>query len=823
MAKVALLIGVGQYRQPSEFKNLAATEADVAAMRQVLVQPEIGGFAEADVTTLLNPEPQQMREALDRLFANRRPDDLLVVYFSGHGVVDDRGKFHLTSACTEKGLLNSTAIPATYLHELMESSRSKRQVLILDCCFSGAFAKGMAAKGDAVNLQVQLGGRGRAVLTSSSATEYSFEHKESTLSVYTQYVVEGLRTGIADQNGDGMISVDELHEFAQAKVREVAPAMQPKIYAVEQGYKIVVAQAPMGDPKLEYRKEVEHLAKQRNGKLSPILQRGLTEKFRSRVSAAEAAVILSEVLQPYREFEEKMKVFEDAVAELLASPPDHQFLEDLQYLQQALGLRDEDISAIEAPVLAYKQIEAERQRVERLQQEQETKRLQQEQAKAIEAERQRVERLQQEQEAKRLLQEQAKAAERQRQEAKQQRQEQEKAEHENKLRRYEQEFAKAIQAEYPLNQFVLDGLKTFQQQLGLKDEDVIRVEQSIREPAESKYQEKLKQQAKAERQRQIELEQRRQIEEQRKQAETKYKAKAKGQPGTSQTASPQNNTGTRLRQFKFDVITVGKKGNENTRTEEIAEFFAEDLGNGVVLEMVKIPSGTFQMGSPEGQGNDNEKPQHAVTVPAFAMGKYPVTQAQWRAVADLPQVEIALNADPSNFKGDSRPVEQVSSDEAVEFCQRLSRVSGHLYHLPSEAEWEYACRAGTTTEFYFGETLTPKLARCKANLGMALITLFAGETVSVGSYLPNTFGLYDMHGNVCEWCADPWHGNYQDASTDGSVWTTNGDNEIRVIRGGSWSTFPVYCRSAYRLNLNPRASIIIVGFRVVCSSPRTFV
>jgi len=194
MAKVALLIGVGQYRQPSEFKNLAATGADVAAMRQVLVQLEIGGFAEADVTTLLNPEPQQMREALDRLFADRRPDDLLVVYFSGHGVVDDRGKFHLTSACTEKGLLNSTAIPATYLHELMESSRSKRQVLILDCCFSGAFAKGMAAKGDAVNLQVQLGGRGRAVLTSSSATEYSFEHKESALSVYTQYVVEGLRS-----------------------------------------------------------------------------------------------------------------------------------------------------------------------------------------------------------------------------------------------------------------------------------------------------------------------------------------------------------------------------------------------------------------------------------------------------------------------------------------------------------------------------------------------------------------------------------------------------------------------------------------------------
>jgi tetratricopeptide (TPR) repeat protein len=150
----------------------------------------------------------------------------------------------------------------------MEASRSKQQVVILDCCFSGAFGKGMAAKGEAVNLATQLGGRGRAVLTSSSATEYSFEQKEDSLSVYTHYVVEGLQTGIADQNGDGLISVDELHEFARAKVQEVAPAMQPRIYAAEEGYKIVVAQAPVSDPKLEYRKGVEKLVEQSQGKFS---------------------------------------------------------------------------------------------------------------------------------------------------------------------------------------------------------------------------------------------------------------------------------------------------------------------------------------------------------------------------------------------------------------------------------------------------------------------------------------------------------------------------------------------------------------------------
>jgi uncharacterized caspase-like protein len=276
MTKVALLIGVEKY-ESSDFADLAAVANDILAMRQVLVTPEVGGFADIDVTTLQNPEPQQMREALERLFTGRKPDDLVMVYFSGHGVVDDFGAFHLTSTRTEKNLLNSTAISASFVHGLMEESRSKRQVLILDCCFSGAFAKGMTAKGGSINLQAQLGGRGRAVLTSSSATEYSFEQKDATLSVYTHYVVEGLQTGIADLDRDGVISVDELHEFVQMKVQEVAPAMQPKIYAVEEGYKILLAKAPVGDPRLEYRNEVEILAKQRNGKLSPILRRGLID------------------------------------------------------------------------------------------------------------------------------------------------------------------------------------------------------------------------------------------------------------------------------------------------------------------------------------------------------------------------------------------------------------------------------------------------------------------------------------------------------------------------------------------------------------------
>ena len=343
MGKFALLIGVGEY-QSSELQNLAAAIPDVRAIEKVLIDPAIADFARDDVVVLLNPEPQQMREAIDHLFADRKKDDLILLYFSGHGVTNDSGNFYFTSSITQKNRLNSTAIPATFVHGLMEGSRSQRQVVILDSCFSGAFAKDMKAKGEAVNLQPQLGGKGRAVLTSSSATEYSFEQKEAALSVYTEYVVEGLRTGIADRDEDGWISIDELHEFARGKVREVAPAMQPKIYAVEEGYKIVFAKAPVGDPKLVYRKEVEKLAKERNGFISPILKRGLIQKFRGQLTTVEISEILDEVLKPYQEFEEKLQQFSLAVDEFLALPTHQQLSEDLVYFQQSLGLRGEDVA-----------------------------------------------------------------------------------------------------------------------------------------------------------------------------------------------------------------------------------------------------------------------------------------------------------------------------------------------------------------------------------------------------------------------------------------------------------------------------------------------
>ncbi|MDJ0742283.1 MAG: formylglycine-generating enzyme family protein [Xenococcaceae cyanobacterium MO_167.B27] len=174
-------------------------------------------------------------------------------------------------------------------------------------------------------------------------------------------------------------------------------------------------------------------------------------------------------------------------------------------------------------------------------------------------------------------------------------------------------------------------------------------------------------------------------------------------------------TTTSLQRFAFEVITLDERGQEIKRQSSQAQYFTEDLGNGVTLDMVSLPGGSFIMGSPEEEsGRKSEKPQHQVTVKPFFIAKYQVTQAQWNAIASLPKVNHVLNPNPSHFKGDNHPVEKVSWEDAVEFCGRLSKQTGKKYRLPTEAEWEYAVRAGTITPFHFGETITEYLANYDA-------------------------------------------------------------------------------------------------------------
>jgi formylglycine-generating enzyme required for sulfatase activity len=284
----------------------------------------------------------------------------------------------------------------------------------------------------------------------------------------------------------------------------------------------------------------------------------------------------------------------------------------------------------------------------------------------------------------------------------------------------------------------------------------------------------------------------------------------------------------------FKVVTVDRRGEVTTRTNHVTHYFTEILPGRVSLDMIQVPAGEFFMGSPtyEVDRKSSESPRHLVTVPTFCMGKYPITQEQWRVVANLPAVNRELQSNPSGFKGDLRPVERVSWLDAQEFCARVS--TGREYRLPSEAEWEYACRAGTITPFHFGETITTNLANYRGIYnsehewpgfyGRGPKGIYRKETTPAGTFSPNIFGLYDMHGNIWEWCLDHYHSDYEGAPIDGSAWI-NPDAEqdaARVLRGGSWGDNPQNCRSAYRSgNGNPDIQGSNIGFRVVCEAART--
>lgn len=278
--------------------------------------------------------------------------------------------------------------------------------------------------------------------------------------------------------------------------------------------------------------------------------------------------------------------------------------------------------------------------------------------------------------------------------------------------------------------------------------------------------------------------------------------------------------------FEFQTIALAASGRVQKRNIGKAHYFVEKIKRGFTLEMVEIPSGSFQMGDPGSDGKDAMKasadetkdwlwgPVRSVTIPNFYMSKFPVTNAQWKRVVRLPKINWPLEHNPK-FPGDDVPVTYVRWMDAVEFCARLSEATGKHYRLPSEAEWEYACRAGTTTPFAFGETITPKIVNFDKSYECDLSRqgLTYGCASPVGYYgVANAFGLYDTHGNVWEWCQDSIHGNYDNAPSDGSAWVDE-EHGGRICRGGCWSSKLTECRSTSRLFANEYESNRM-GFRI---------
>ncbi len=261
-----------------------------------------------------------------------------------------------------------------------------------------------------------------------------------------------------------------------------------------------------------------------------------------------------------------------------------------------------------------------------------------------------------------------------------------------------------------------------------------------------------------------------------------------------------------LSTFKFTTVTVNETGEIIQKVCKETQYFQETLIKGIGVDLVQIPGGTFLMGSPETELEryESEGPQYRVNVPGFYLSQSPITQAQWQAV---------MGNNSSTWQQEDLPVENVSWHDAVEFCNRLAQKTGRGYRLPSEAEWEYACRANTITPFYFGHKMTADLGNYDENL----TGIKAHKTTPVGSFPANGFGLADMHGNVWEWCQDLWHDNYAGAPTDGTAWEVGGNPGFRMLRGGSWHDLAWYSRAAQRFGKEPDSREAIAGFRIALS------
>ena len=358
MVKVALLIGISEYKQ--ELGALPAAVKDIKAIKRVLDNSEIGDFDEVKI--LENPDPQFMRYEIETFFLDRRREDLLLLYFSGHGIKDDKNKFYFATTDTHKSakgeLIRSTAIPASFVHDVMNNSRAKRQVIILDCCFSAAFDPQLILRDDgSLNLQEELGAEGRVVLTSSSSTQYSFEEQNANLSIYTHYLVEGIETGAGDRDEDGKISVLELHEYASNKVKETAPRMSPQLIVLkDMGFDIFIAKAKVTDPELRYRKRVQNYAAR--GEIS-LVGREVLNTLQKQLGLSQdiAERIEQEVLRPYQERLKNLKQYEQSfIAAVDAQfPLNKDIKDDLRDLQEILGLRKDDVIPIENKVLISKE------------------------------------------------------------------------------------------------------------------------------------------------------------------------------------------------------------------------------------------------------------------------------------------------------------------------------------------------------------------------------------------------------------------------------------------------------------------------------------
>ena len=567
--RYAILIASSSYPDEPGLTDLRCPANDVDALDKVLRSPDLGGFTETDV--FKNRPSHEVLERIETVLGEAGREDLVLIYFSGHGKLNPAGQLCLATANTKLRALGSTSIPAGSIKSYFDHSASRKKILLLDCCYSGAVGKDFIKGGVGEQLQLMSRGQGTFIMTASTGIEVAVEKEGDTYGLFTKHLVQGIRSGEADKDEDGFVDMQELYEYVHEKVRGEG-AQEPMKWDLHAKGKLVIA---------------------RSGKSSGEKQLREAKSILFRLAAEER---LTESI-----------VFE--AVKLLTLP------------KQEMTVKDQECSLLVRQLINAK-----------------------------------------------------------------------------------------INPPVFIEQWTRACLIYHSSGKTTKPEEqrtvIIPVEQELKVPVAS----------------------------------------------SAQASRPTPQQGDTIQ----DEITG--------------------------MELVYIPAGCFMMGSPPGEKDrdDDEGPVHEVCVDGFWMGKYEVTQGQWKKI---------MGDNPAKFqKGDKYPVEQVSWEDAQKFITELNKKSGEKYRLPTEAEWEYAARAGASYKYSGGDDLDA-VAWYDGNSG--------NTTHPVGQKKANAFGVYDMSGNVWEWCADWYDGKYYASSPQDNP-TGPDSGTRRVLRGGSWFDHPVDCRSVHR-------------------------
>ncbi len=755
MSRRALLIGVSEYGEG--FDSLPGSLRDVRKMANVLGDSEQGAFEKPIV--LENPTLNEIKEEIEQFFrgAGSEKDDLLLLYFSGHGDLGSdfvRQQLHLCAKGTRKlngQLMESSAMSAEFLKRQMDLSKSTQIIVILDCCYSGAIAD-LLRKGDEDSAFNELRAPGRVILASSSASQSSYQSTDG-LSLYTHYLLEGMTGAAQPKNSHApWIVVQDLHAYAERRFEvEQRGGVSPKIIvARDTGYDIPIVKAPRPLPLLDYRQEVDELFQDLDrerglefkGKIEEPLARARLETSRlclGTISPEEAQKIEQEVQAPYLAREKQRRDYERNF-ELAVKDgflPDDFNLKQLEKIRQNIGLGKEDADRIAQFISRQRRL---RPRPATLSSSSQSMRFSQLDVGWAEAAARATATTTQ-------LGNEAKAAA-------------------SKL----SSATHQLQSHFFTRRTFLNSLRLAG--IGFCLAYIIKNLDLLKEQLPKS--------------------------------------------NLSLNGLDSRNTIPPLMRSEFEAIEVNESGIVIGTRSSFKYFFEEDLGQGILIEMIQIKTENFPVDTSISYIEDSQgRRVEEVKIPNFFISRTEITQEQY---------EVITGQTPSLFIGKTRPVERVSWYDAQAFCQLLSKRTGKKYRLPTEDEWEYACRATTITPFHFGKVLIPSLANYReSTTGIeALLSLnqtkeSKNQTKDVGSFQPNGFGLCDMHGNVSEWCGDYLYIQNQKVTlVRHPAYSTTSEN-LYGVRGGSYSSLMEESSSTSRQSFPPNYSSEVLGFRIACS------